>query len=94
MTDSEVNNKAKTPLNLTNHTYWNLSGDFGIEDIISHKLELKCDKIVAQDDDLVPTGDIVSVDDTPFDFRGGEKGPLLISANNRLEGACGGNGID
>ena len=36
----------------------------------------------------------MNVEDTPFDFRGGKKAPLLISANKRLEGACGGNGID
>lgn len=88
----------KTPINMTNHTYWNLSGDFRIKNIRTHRLKLECDKYLVQNSDQIPTGEIKSVDDTVYDFRtGGEKAPLLITANDRLDGAiehAGENGID
>ena len=57
---------AKTPIVLTNHTYFNLNG-LG-ESIDGHKVIIAADKYVEVDDELIPTGNTPSVTDTPFDF--------------------------
>lgn len=64
----EAKTDAATVLNLTNHAYWNLAGA-GQGDVLEHVLQLKCDKYVAVDDTLIPTGDISKVDGSPLDFR-------------------------
>ncbi len=55
-----------TVLNLTNHTYFNLKGNKG--DILNHQLILNAEKYT-ESNDLIPTGKLVSVGNTPFDFR-------------------------
>lgn len=57
---------ADTVLNLTNHTYFNLSG---APDILSHKLKLNASHFTPVDDTLIPTGELAPVEGTPFDFR-------------------------
>lgn len=59
---------APTVLNMTNHAYWNLAGA-GHGDVLQQVLQLKCDRYVAVDDTLIPTGEIAKVDGTPLDFR-------------------------
>lgn len=57
-----------TVLNLTNHSYFNLSGsDTG--DILKYVLYLNADKCTPVDSTLIPTGEIASVEGTPLDFR-------------------------
>jgi aldose 1-epimerase len=58
----------KTLVNLTNHTYFNLSGDLK-EDILSHQLRLKSNKFLELNENVVPTGQFLDVHSTPFDFR-------------------------
>lgn len=58
----------KTIINMTNHSYFNLSGNYK-EDIYSHYISINADKIFELNQDLIPTGNILSVDGTPFDFR-------------------------
>ncbi|QCX37619.1 galactose mutarotase [Aureibaculum algae] len=64
----EANTDKKTIINLTNHSYFNLSGNFK-NDILDHKLQIRADKIVPVNKNLIPTGELVSVENTPFDFR-------------------------
>lgn len=57
-----------TIFNPTNHVYFNLSGDFG-QSVAGHQLKIDADQFVPLGGDNLPTGDIQSVADTPFDFR-------------------------
>jgi len=59
---------APCPVNLTNHAYFNLTGE-GKGDILSHALELHCSSYVEVDKNNIPTGRLLSVENSQFDFR-------------------------
>jgi aldose 1-epimerase len=56
-----------TPINLTNHTYWNLA-DGGKSDVLGHVLTLNADRYLPVDANLIPTGELKAVRGTPMDF--------------------------
>jgi aldose 1-epimerase len=57
-----------TVLNLTNHSYFNLKGQ-GNGDVLGHVLRSEASRITPVDATLIPTGELKSVEGTPFDFR-------------------------
>ncbi|WP_315815606.1 aldose epimerase family protein [Paraflavitalea speifideaquila] len=61
-----------TPLNLTNHAYFNLSAGTD-STILDHELMLKADKYTAVNDKLIPTGQLPDVKGTPMDFTTSKK---------------------
>ncbi|MDX6181072.1 aldose epimerase family protein [Flavobacterium sp. Fl-77] len=64
----EATTDKKTVVNLTQHSYFNLSADFS-KTILDHEITLNADKIVPVDVTLIPTGKLEDVANTPFDFR-------------------------
>lgn len=65
--DYKATTDKKTIINLTQHTYFNLNGCQ--RDVLDHEISLNADKFVVVDETLIPTGEIRSVENTPFDFR-------------------------
>ena len=87
----EATTDKKTVVNLTQHTYFNLSGEFS-NTILDHKVQINADRFVPVSEDLIPTGELKSVAGTPFDFRGPKAiGEEINASHEQLERA---NGYD
>ena len=80
--DYEGATDKATPINLTNHSYFNLAGA-GTGDVLGHQLSLAADSMTPVDGTLIPTGQILSVSGTPFDFRAATAIGDRISANDQ-----------
>lgn len=78
-----------TPVNLTNHAYFNLTGGAG-HDVLGHHLTLNADRFTPVDSTLIPTGEYCSVAGTPLDFRHGKAmGEDICARHPQIENAGG-----
>lgn len=68
-----------TPVNLCHHSYFNLDGS---PTILDHDLELAADFYTPTDADLIPTGEILAVAGTPYDFR--QSRPVRLERSGAL----------
>jgi len=85
--DYEATSDKATPVNLSQHSYWNLRGTAGGGggDVLDHVLTLDAVAFTPVDSTLIPTGEIASVAGTPFDFRSPTPiGARLAQQNTQL----------
>jgi aldose 1-epimerase len=90
--DYLVSSDQTTPLSLTNHSYFNLSGN-SKNTIHDHRVTIDSSRFAELDKELIPTGKLADVEGTPFDFRSGR---VLRSGldHNFEQNTIVGNGYD
>ena len=64
----EAETDKKTIVNLTQHSYFNLSANLS-RDILAHQITIDADSFLPVDKTLIPSGELRDVEGTPFDFR-------------------------
>jgi aldose 1-epimerase len=85
---------APTPVNLCNHTYWNIGGHRS-GNVLEDRLELEASRYTPTDDTLIPTGEIAAVKNTPLDFtRGKAIGQDIRAYKTEKQAAITGGGYD
>ena len=77
----EATTDKTTVVNLTQHAYFNLTGDFS-KDILNHDVVINADAFLPVDETLIPTGEIRKVEGTPFNFNSSKKIGEEINADN------------
>jgi len=85
----EATTDKTTVINLTQHAYFNLTGDF-TNDILKHELKLNADAFLPVDPTLIPTSEVRPVEGTPFDFRQAKPiGEEISTENEQLKRGLG-----
>lgn len=78
-----------TPVNLTNHTYLNLHGE-GVGTVVDHRLTVLADALTEIGTDLVPTGRLLPVGDTPLDLGEPRRIGDVVGSDHPQLGLAGG----
>lgn len=89
--DYEATTDAPTPINLTNHSYFNLTAKKS-SDVRGHVFEIESDQYTPVDETLIPTGELATVKGTPFDFT--KPTPLAENLRHLTKGEEDKGGID
>lgn len=89
--DYRATTDQPTPVNLSNHSYFNLAGE-GSDTVLDHELMIDAEEMLTIDKTSVPTGKIASVAGTPFDFRMSK--PVGRDINQTNEQLANGSGYD
>ena len=85
----EATTDKPTIVNLTQHSYFNLTGDFN-QDILDHEIVINADSFLPVDNTLIPTGEFRDVKETPFDFKTPKAvGKHINNENTQLENGFG-----
>ena len=66
--EMEAQTDQPTPINLINHSYWNLAGHNSSHQILDQFLMINADQYTPTDQEGIPTGELKSVQNTPYDF--------------------------
>jgi aldose 1-epimerase len=91
--DYRAQTDAQTPLNLTNHAFFNLTGH-AEKDILGNSMQIIADEITEVDDALIPTGRMLPVTGTPYDFRSAKPIGRDLGASDSLLMRCGGYDVN
>ena len=85
----EATTDKPTIVNLTQHSYFNLTADFN-QNILDHEIFINADSFLPVDNALIPTGEFRDVNKTPFDFRKPKPiGKQISDENTQLENGMG-----
>lgn len=87
--DYHATTDRPTPVNLTQHSYFNLGGGSG-HDVLGHELTIHASRFTPVDGSLIPTGVLAPVTGTPFDFRTQAPIGLRIGADDEQIRRAGG----